>query len=174
MAKRVKTNIACLAVGVAILLVIIVLNNGNTIQPVTFQFLAGTLLERVNESRDPSRRSSYGPYKRKFYYYSMNGNYDEICSRANEELIHQGFVVSNLTRKYRQAYSHYANNERHVITIIDKSWIDAIAASGPVVDADGVGVIKINIVIEKMRPKWLRWLMSRPESLRWRMRKAPF
>lgn len=121
--------ITCFAVGISIAVAIACVSSDLNNEPPKYKFLSDALPERCNETTEEP--SIFEPCRRKFYYYSMQGSYEEIGSNADQELIRLGFgAVGGQARTYRRVYVRYQGGKRYMITIIDKAWLNAAMGSG--------------------------------------------
>ena len=82
----IKISVVCVIVIVLLLMIVLVIRSLNEVEP-SYPFLDGRSPVAYSELRIDEIQ-----YKQKLYTYSFEGDFNDVCSRADAELIPDGFV----------------------------------------------------------------------------------
>jgi hypothetical protein len=157
--RRLLQNKLCMlslvACTIAIWIIVLSINAYN--RP-PFQFLASY----VPESKS-SRIEGLGNFKSTFYAYSFDGNFSEICSKASAELTakHYSDATQAGHLQHQRVYRLLSGSSRTQVCIQDRGMLNRLTGLTPIVNANGIGIVEIEIAKFQQRSKWRRWLAER-------------
>ena len=109
----------------------------------------------------PERRTRCEGSERSFLFYSFSGDFTEVCQMAKDALQAQGGfrdVTPPGCRPYHRMYE--TDLGRMKITVTDRDKISRLLGYAASSNANGIGVVELELAHTRSRTKFQRWISN--------------